>query len=84
MLEHYQIHMLHLDPQSMTLLAVFAFLCEAMVGIAPSMALLRPFFSLHLTGPRQSSGCVGFQAVAAIAGTGIDFELPSSTSEVRT
>ena len=27
-LEHYQIHMLHLDPQSVTLLAVFAFLWE--------------------------------------------------------
>ena len=55
-LEHYQIHMLHLDPQSMTLLAVFAFVCEAMVGIAPSVALLRHFFSLHLIDPRQSSG----------------------------
>ena len=46
-LEHYQIHMLHLDPQSVTLLAIFAFVCEAMVGIAPSVALLRHFFSLH-------------------------------------
>ena len=51
-LEHYQIHMLHLDPQSVTLLAIFAFLCEAMVGIAPFVALLRHFFSLHLTSPR--------------------------------
>ena len=55
-LEHYQIHMLHLDPQSVTLLAVFAFVCEAMVGITPSVALLRHFFSLHLIGARQSSG----------------------------
>ena len=46
-LSHYQIHMLHLDPQSVALLAVFAFVCEAMVGIAPSVALLRHFFSLH-------------------------------------
>ena len=75
-LEHYQIHMLHLDPQSVTLLAVFAFLCEAMVGIAPSVALLRHFFSLHLADPRQSSGCMTFQAVAVTAGAGIDFELP--------
>ena len=51
-LEHYQIHMLHLDPQSVTLLAILAFVCEAMVGIAPSMALLRHFFSLHLMDPR--------------------------------
>ena len=83
-LEHYQIHMLHLDPQSATLLAVFALLCEAMVGIAPSVALFRHFFSLHLTDPRQSSGCVSFQAVAATAGAGIDFEIPPSTSDFRT
>ena len=51
-LAHYQIHMLHLDPQSVTLLSVFAFVCEAMVGIAPSVALLRHFFSLHLIDPR--------------------------------
>ena len=50
-LSHYQIHMMHLDPQSVTLLAIFAFVCEAMVGIAPSVALLRHFFSLHLTDP---------------------------------
>ena len=74
-LEHYQIHMLHLNAQSVTLLAVFAFVCEAMVGIAPSVALLRHFFSLHLTDPRQSSRCVSFQEGDSIrpfapAGTG--------------
>ena len=50
-LSHYQINALHLDPQSIILLAVFAFVCEAMVGIAPFVALLRHFFSLHLTDP---------------------------------
>ena len=54
-----------------------------MVGIAPSVALLRHFFSLHLADPQQCSGCVSFQAVAATAGEGIDFELPPSTSEFR-
>ena len=84
LLSHYQVNALHLDPQSITLLAVFAFICEAMVGIAPSVALLRHFFLLHLTHPRQCSGCLSFQAVAATAGVGIDFELPPSTSEFRT
>ena len=51
-LSHYQIHLLHLDPQYVALLTVFAFVCEAMVGIAPSVALLCHFFSLHLTEPR--------------------------------
>ena len=76
--------MLHLDPQSVTLLVVFAFVCEAMVGIAPSVALLRRFFSLHLADPQQCTGCVSFQAVAAMEGAGIYFELPSSTREFRT
>ena len=34
-LSHYQIHMIHLGPESITLLAVFAFICEAMMGIIP-------------------------------------------------
>ena len=67
-LSHYQIHMLHLDPQSVTLLAVFSFVCEAMVGIVPSVALLRHFLPLHLTNPRQCSGCVSFQAMPVMAG----------------
>ena len=70
MLAHYQIHMLHHDPQSVTLLAVFAFVCEAMVGIPPSVALPCHFFSLRLTDPSQCSGCVSFQAMAATAGAG--------------
>ena len=55
-----------------------------MVGIAPSVALLRHFFSLHLIDPLQNLGCLSFQAVAATAGAGIDFELPPSTSGSRT
>lgn len=70
-LSHHQIHMMHLHPQSITLLDVFAFVCEAMVGIAPSVALLRHFFSLHLTDPLKCSGCVSFQAVAETAASGI-------------
>ena len=40
-LSHYQIHMMHLGPESIALLVVFTFVCEAMVGIHPSVALLR-------------------------------------------
>ena len=43
--------------------------------IAPSVALLRHFFSPHLTDARQRSGCVILQAVAVTAGSGIEFEL---------
>ena len=62
------------------LLAAFAFLCEAIVGVTPSVALFHHFFSLHLVDNRQCSGCVSFQAVAAQAGSGIDFTLrPDAT-----
>ena len=64
----------------MMLLAVFSFLCEAMVGIAPSVALFRHFFSPHLIDAHQCSGCVAFQAVAATADSGIDFELSRDVS----
>ncbi|KAE8797040.1 hypothetical protein D1007_27826 [Hordeum vulgare] len=56
---HYEIHALHLDPCSLVLLSAFAFLCEAFVGVTPSVALLRHFFSLELISEVQCSGvCV--------------------------
>ena len=75
-LSHYQIHMMHLGPDSITLLAVFAFVCEAMVGIIPSVALLRHFFALHLVDPTQCSGCASFIAAPEMAASGIDFGPP--------
>ena len=45
------------------------------MGIAPSVALFRHFFSLHLTDACQCLGCVAFRDVAGKAGSGIDFEL---------
>ena len=75
-LSHYQIHMMHLGPESITLLSVFAFVCEAMVGIPPSVALLCHFFSLRLTDPTQCLGCVSFLAVPETVASGMDFVLP--------
>jgi len=74
-MSHYQIHLLHLDRRFVILLAVFAFLCEAMVGITPFVALFRHFFLLRLVDARQRSGCATFEAVVATAGLGIGFEL---------
>jgi hypothetical protein len=62
-LEHYQVSMLHLDPNSITILAIFSFWCEAFVGISPFVALLRSYYSLRLTDPRESSGCLSFTPV---------------------
>ena len=61
-LDHYGIQDLHLQPNSILLLSVFAFYCEAFVGVRPSVALFRHFFSLRLHDGAQWSACVSFVA----------------------
>ncbi|KAE8776358.1 hypothetical protein D1007_51030 [Hordeum vulgare] len=65
-LSYYQIHVLHFDPRSLVLLSAFAFLCEASVGVTPSVALLRHFFSLELISKVQCSGCASLRIVNAL------------------
>ncbi|KAE8791164.1 retrotransposon unclassified [Hordeum vulgare] len=48
-LSHCQIQDLHLQPNSIFLLSVFAFYYEAFLGVRPSEALFRQFFSLRFT-----------------------------------
>lgn len=62
-LHHYQVQALHFQPNSILLLSIFAFYCEAFVGVRPFVPLLRHFFSLRLQDPTQRSGCVSFVAV---------------------
>jgi hypothetical protein len=57
-LETYGIQAIHLHPKSVALLAVFAYACEAWIGIKPSVAYFRHLFSLQSSGLNQSSGCV--------------------------
>jgi hypothetical protein len=45
-LETYGIQAIHLHPKSVTLLAVFAYACEAWIGIKPSVVYFRHLFSL--------------------------------------
>ncbi|VAI59304.1 hypothetical protein VPH35_111509 [Triticum aestivum] len=60
-LRHYDLQTLHLHPNSVLLLAIFAYYCEARVGVQPSVALLRHYFSLRLSrGPL--SACTSFDA----------------------
>ncbi|KAE8788267.1 hypothetical protein D1007_37662 [Hordeum vulgare] len=64
-LSHYHIHALSLGPKQILLLSSFSFLCEAFLGIAPSVVLLRHFFYLFLTAANQCSGCVYLRVVGA-------------------
>ena len=45
-LDHYRLQALHLHPNSILLLSIFAYYCEAHVRVMLSMALLRHFFLL--------------------------------------
>ncbi|KAE8795386.1 hypothetical protein D1007_29763 [Hordeum vulgare] len=62
---HYQIHALHLDPSSLVLLSAFVFLCEAFVGVTPSLALLHHFFSLEFFSEEQCFGCTSLKTADA-------------------
>ncbi|KAE8767865.1 hypothetical protein D1007_60700 [Hordeum vulgare] len=48
-LSHYQIRALHLQPNSVLLLAIFNFYYEAFVGVIPLVVLFRHFSSLRFT-----------------------------------
>jgi hypothetical protein len=48
-LEHYRIQALHLHPNFVLILSSFAFTCEAFLGVEPSVALFRHFYSLRVT-----------------------------------
>lgn len=67
-LEHYRIHVLHLQPNSIVILIVFACLCEAYLGVRPSVALFRHFYILRLTTGGQYFWCVSFQIFEGVDG----------------
>ena len=48
-LDHYGLQALHLHPNSVLLLSIFAYYCEAYLGVMPSVALLRHFFFLRIS-----------------------------------
>ena len=58
---HYDLQALHVHPNSVLLSAIFAYYCEAHVGVQASVALLRHYFSLR---PSRGaiSACVSFVA----------------------
>ena len=60
-LTHYDIHLLHLQLNSVVVLSIFAFFCETFLGVMPSVALFRHFYSLRSTGRDEISGNVSFR-----------------------
>ena len=60
-LDHYGLQALHLHPNSVLLLSIFAYYCEAYLGVMPSVALLHHFFFLRVS-EGHISGCANFVA----------------------
>src|SRR3954464_12803873 len=60
-LRHYNLQALHLHPNTILLLAIFAYYCEAHAGVQPSVALLRHYFYLR-TSRGSPSACASFVA----------------------
>jgi hypothetical protein len=82
-LETYGIQAIHLHPKSVTLLAVFAYACEAWIGIKPSVVYFRHLFSLRSSGLNQSSGCISFIATAGTEGNFIDLKWMKKVEDFR-
>jgi hypothetical protein len=82
-LETYGIQAIHLHPKSLTLLAVFAYACEAWIGIKPSVVYFRHLFSLRSSGLNQSSGCVSFIATTGTEGDFIDLKWMKKVEDLR-
>ncbi|KAE8817892.1 retrotransposon protein [Hordeum vulgare] len=59
-----EIRALHLHPNYVLFLAIFAFYYEAFMGMRPSMVLFCHFFSLQFTPQVQRSTCISFMDVA--------------------
>ena len=60
-LGHYGLQALHLHPNSILLLSIFAYYCEAYLGVMPSVALLCHLFFLHFK-DGHTSECANFIA----------------------
>jgi hypothetical protein len=46
LLDHYQIELVHLNPNSILHIVVFVHLCEAFLGISPNIPLFKNYFFL--------------------------------------
>jgi len=60
-MESYGIHLTQLHPNALMLLSIFAHLCEAFVGVMPSVALFRHYFIPRIDAKKPISGGVTFR-----------------------
>jgi hypothetical protein len=79
LLHFYRIELVHLAPNSITVISTFVHLCEAYLGIAPHFHLWRHFFELKKTGKGVVVGSVGFMLRWNMKSEYIDLTLPDNS-----
>jgi hypothetical protein len=83
-LYYYRLELVHLVPNSITVVLTFIHLCEAYLGIPPHFALWRHFFCVKSTGKRSGSvGAVMFNLGSGLTAEWIDTDLPDNTTGWR-
>jgi hypothetical protein len=83
-LYYYQLELLHLVPNSITVVSTFIHFCEAYLGISPHFLLWRYFFCVKRTGKRSGPvGAVMFNLRSGLKTEWIDTDLPDNTAGWR-
>jgi hypothetical protein len=84
LLYYYRLKLVHLVPNSITVVSNFIHFCEACLGIPPHFALWRHFFCVKSTGKRSGPvGAVMFNLRSGLKAEWIDTDLPDNTAGWR-
>ncbi len=82
-LNFYGLSLLHLNPNSIAFLSIFAHLCEAYIGVVPFIYLFRFFYELRWMEGTRVSGCCGFRLRDGMKARYIPFQNHSSRGQWR-
>jgi hypothetical protein len=84
LLYYYQLELVHLVPDSITVVSTFIHFCEAYLGISPHFLLWRYFFYVKSTGKRSGPvGAVIFNLRSGLKAEWIDTDLADNTAAWR-
>jgi hypothetical protein len=84
LLYYYQLELVHLVPNSITVVSTFIHFCEVYLGISPHFLLWRYFFRVKSTGKRSGPvGVVMFNLRPGLKAEWIDTDLPDNTAGWR-
>jgi hypothetical protein len=84
LLYYYQLELVHLVPNFITVVSTFIHFCEVYLGISPHFLLWRYFFCAKSTGKRSGLvGAVMFTLRSGLKVEWIDTDLPDNTTGLR-